>query len=61
MNEISMGDWYVTDRAHDNVILRGPFEHEQTAVAIRYEMERSADEHQNSIWNLWIEQRKSRE
>jgi hypothetical protein len=51
--------WYIIDRANGNRCLHGPYRHEETAAAIRHELELSWDE--GDEWNprpdprnLWI-------
>jgi hypothetical protein len=46
--------WYVVDHDHENRVLRGPFRYEETAGAVRQEMERAASDTQNAKWNLWV-------
>lgn len=41
--------WYIVCR-EKKVVYRGPFKHEETAGAVREEMERFRD---NATWNLW--------
>jgi hypothetical protein len=36
--------WYVIDREHGYVCLRGPYKHAETAGAVREEMERNWDD-----------------
>lgn len=43
--------WYVTNHYADDRVLRGPYDSEKTAAAVREEMERG-DEYENA--NLWV-------
>ena len=45
--------WYVVNR-DDGHVMRGPYEHEETAGAVRAEIERNATERQRELWNLWV-------
>ena len=45
--------YYVIDMYSD-MVHRGPYKHEETAGAVRAEMESDASEEQNEVWNLGI-------
>jgi hypothetical protein len=53
--------WYVVDHARNNAVLRGPYEHSETAGAVREEIELhlyDEDEDDDSQYethpNLWV-------
>lgn len=45
--------YYVIDMFSDRVY-RGPYQHEETAGAVRHEMEENASDEENESWNLGI-------
>jgi hypothetical protein len=43
--------WYVTIHDRNDAKLRGPYQHAETASAVRRELE---DRFPDKTWNLWI-------
>lgn len=45
--------WYVSDRSRGLAPVRGPYRHQETAAAVRSELE---NRHPEREWNLWVTQ-----
>ena len=48
--------WWVIDRDEDNLKLRGPYQHEETADAVRTELENRTAYAESTLWVVSLPQ-----